>query len=136
RVQRPLVVLVDGNSASASEAFASAVQEYKRGVVMGRRTAGALNTGNIVPLPLGAGMMVAIREVHSGKQEVIIDEGGVSPDVTLNFGRVMMTAPPESIDAAIYPPAGVGPLPAGPDTYEGLLPAQELKARAEKVLLQ
>src|SRR5262249_32979308 len=37
RVQRPMVVLIDGNSASASEAFASAIQEYKRGVVMGRR---------------------------------------------------------------------------------------------------
>ena len=66
RVQRPLAVLIDGNSASASEAFASAVQEYHRGVVIGQKSAGALNTGNIIPLPLGAGMMVAIREVFTG----------------------------------------------------------------------
>jgi len=136
RVQRPLVVLIDGNSASASEAFASAVQEFKRGVIMGRRSAGALNTGNIVPLPLGAGMMVAIREVHSGLQEVIIDEVGVSPDVTLNFGRDTTTPPPEAIQAALNPPAGVGPLPAGPNTFEGVLSAQELKDRASAVLLQ
>jgi carboxyl-terminal processing protease len=136
RVQRPLVVLIDGNSASASEAFASAIQEYKRGVIMGRRSAGALNTGNIVPLPLGAGMMVAIREVHSGKQEVIIDEVGVSPDVTLNFGRDSSAVPPEAIQAALNPPAGVGPLPPGPDTFEGMLSAQELKDRASAVLLQ
>jgi carboxyl-terminal processing protease len=136
RVQRPLVVLIDGNSASASEAFASAVQEFKRGVIMGRRSAGALNTGNIVPLPLGAGMMVAIREVHSGLQETIIDEVGVSPDVTLNFGRDTTTAPPVAIEAALNPPAGVGPLPAGPNTFEGVLSAQELKDRASAVLLQ
>jgi carboxyl-terminal processing protease len=136
RVQRPLVVLIDGNSASASEAFASAVQEYKRGVVMGRRSAGALNTGNIVPLPLGAGMMVAIREVHSGQKEDIIDEVGVSPDVTLTFGRESGGVPQEAIDTALNPPAGVGPLPAGPSTYEGVLSTDELKRRATPVLLQ
>jgi carboxyl-terminal processing protease len=136
RVQRPLVVLIDGNSASASEAFASAIQEFKRGVVMGRRSAGALNTGNIIPLPLGAGMMVAIREVHSGREEVIIDEVGVSPDVTLNFGRDASGIPPEAIDAALNQPAGVGPLPAGPSTTEGMLSTDELKRRSTPVLLQ
>ena len=136
RVQRPLVVLIDGNSASASEGFASAVQEYKRGVVMGRTSAGALNTGNIVPLPLGAGMMVAIRQVFSGKLEVAIDEVGVTPDVPLNLGRDASIAPPEAIEAALNPPAGVGPLPAGPSPTDGLLSTAELKRRSEPVLLQ
>jgi C-terminal peptidase prc len=136
RVQRPLVVLIDGNSASASEAFASAVQEYKRGVVMGQRSAGALNTGNIVPLPLNAGMMVAIREVFSGQKEVAVDEVGVAPDVTLNFGRDPTVVPREAIEAALNPPAGVGPLPAGPSTFEGVLTADELKRRSTPVLLR
>lgn len=136
RIQRPLVVLIDGNSASASEGFASAVQEYNRGVVMGRRSAGALNTGNIIPLPLGAGMMVAIRQVFSGKQEIAIDEVGVEPDVPLNLGRDPSVAPPEAVQAALNPPAGVGPLPPGPSTTDGLLTAAEMKARAEPILLQ
>jgi carboxyl-terminal processing protease len=136
RVQRPLVVLIDGNSASASEAFASAVQEYGRGVVMGQRSAGALNTGNIIPLPLNAGMMVAIREVFSGQKEIAIDEVGVAPDVTLSLGRDPGVVPQEAIDAALQPPAGVGPLPAGPSTFEGVLPADELKRRSEPVLLR
>jgi carboxyl-terminal processing protease len=136
RVQRPLVVLIDGNSASASEAFASAVQEFHRGVVMGRRSAGALNTGNIIPLPLGAGMMVAIREVFSGQKEIAVDEVGVTPDVTLNLGRDSSVVPQEAIDAALNPPPGVGPLPPGPSTFEGVLPAEELKRRSEPVLLQ
>lgn len=136
RVQHPLVVLIDGNSASASEAFAAAVQEYHRGVIMGRRSAGALNTGNIIPLPLGAGMMVAIREVHTGVKEEIVDEVGVSPDVTLNFGRDASQIPQEAIDAVLNPPSGVGPLPAGPNTYEGMISADELKRRSNPVLLQ
>jgi len=136
RVQRPLVVLIDGNSASASEAFASAIQEYHRGLVMGRRSAGALNTGNIMPLPLGAGMMVAVREVHSGVKEEVIDEVGVAPDVTLSFGRDASLVPPEAIDAVLNPPAGAGPLPPGPSTYEGMLSADELKRRSAPVLLQ
>ncbi|MCC7368888.1 MAG: PDZ domain-containing protein [Chloroflexi bacterium] len=136
RVQRPLVVLIDGNSASASEGFASAVQEYKRGVVMGRQSAGALNTGNIVPLPLGAGMMVAIRQVFTGKQEIAVDEVGVTPDVSLNMGRDPSVAPPEAIQAALSPPADVGPLPAGPSTTDGLLTAEQMKQRAAPVLLQ
>jgi hypothetical protein len=136
RVQRPLVVLIDGNSASASEAFASAIQEYRRGVVVGQKSAGALNTGNIIPLPLGAGMMVAIREVFTGKKEVAVDEVGVSPDVSVNFGRDPTVVPKEAIDAALNPPAGVGPLPPGPPTYEGVLSADELKRRASPVLLK
>ena len=44
--------------------------------------------------------------------------------------------PQEAIDAALNPPAGVGPLPAGPSTFEGVLPAAELKRRAEPVLLR
>ncbi|MFN8636367.1 MAG: S41 family peptidase [Chloroflexota bacterium] len=135
RVQRPLVVLIDGNSASASEAFASAIQEYGRGIVMGRKSAGALNTGNIVQLPLGAGMMVAIREVFTGKKEVPVDEVGVTPDVALN-ARDGSSVPQEAIDAALHPPAGIGPLPAGPSTYEGVLSAEELKRRTTPVLLR
>jgi hypothetical protein len=136
RVQHPLVVLIDGNSASASEAFASAVQEYGRGVVMGSTSAGALNTGNIIPLPLGAGMMVAVREVFTGKKEVAVDEVGVTPDVALNTGRDSSVVPREAIEAALNPPAGIGPLPPGPNTFEGVLPDDELKRRAEPALLR
>jgi C-terminal peptidase prc len=136
RVQRPLVVLIDGNSASASEVFASAVQEHGRGVVLGERSAGALNTTIIVRLPLGAGMGVAIREVFTGLKEVVVDEVGVAPDVAIGLGRDPLAVPPEAIQAALNPRPGVGPLPPGPSTFEGMLSAAELKARAMPLLLQ
>ena len=135
RVQRPLVVLIDRESASASEIFASAVQEHGRGVVLGQRSAGALSTTIIVRLPLGAGMGVAIREVFTGRKEVVVDEVGVAPDVTISLGRDPTVVPPEAIQAALNPVPGVGPLPAGPSTFEGMLSAAELKSRATPLLL-
>jgi C-terminal peptidase prc len=136
RVQHPLVVLIDHDSASASEVFASAVQEHHRGVVIGQRSAGALNTTIIVRLPLGAGMGVAVREVFTGIKEVVVDEVGVAPDVTINLTRDPLAVPPEAVQAALNPPAGVGPIPPGPSTFEGMLSADELKNRATPLLLQ
>jgi hypothetical protein len=136
RVQRPLVVLIDNRSASASEGVASAVKEHKRGVVMGQRTAGALNTGNIVPLPLDAGMMVAIREVFSGVEEQVIDEVGVAPDVRLDFGRDSAALPRQVIEQALNPPAGVGPQPALPRVEGTPLSEAELRRRIEPVQLR
>jgi carboxyl-terminal processing protease len=135
RVQHPLVTLIDDNSASASEVFASAVQEYKRAVVMGRRSAGALNTTTIVSLPLGAGMGVTIRQVFTGVKEVVVDGVGVTPDVSLRGGDPAQV-PPEAIQAALNPPPGVGPLTPGPSPTDGLLSDAELKRRVDPVLLK
>jgi hypothetical protein len=137
RVQRPLVVLIDGGSASASEAFASAIQEYKRGVVIGERSAGALNTANVLPLPLGAGISVAIREVFTGVNEVAVDEVGVTPDIVVRTEQGSPTVPPEAIELALRPPAGVGPLPApAPEPEGAVLSAAELRRLIEPVQLR
>jgi hypothetical protein len=91
---------------------------------------------NIVPLPLGAGMGVAIREVFTGSNEIVVDEIGVSPDVAVAFGRDPNAMPPEVINAVLNPPAGVGPIAPGPSVLDGMLSAAELKRRASSVLLQ
>ncbi|HEY0091299.1 MAG TPA: carboxy terminal-processing peptidase [Flavobacterium sp.] len=46
----PLVVLVNGDSASASEFFASAMQDYKRGLILGSTTSGKATMQSILPL--------------------------------------------------------------------------------------
>jgi len=136
-IQRPLVVLIDGGSASASEAFASAVQEYGRGVVVGQRSAGALNAANVLALPLDAGIFVATREVFTGRLEQAVDGVGVTPDVVLPPGSDPVVVPRVAIDLALQPPAGVGPLPAPPPTPEGAVFSEpELRAALDPVQLR
>ena len=74
-------------------------------------------------------MMVAIREVFTGRKEIAVDEVGVTPDVSLSFGRDP-TGGAEGGDRRRAPTAaGVGPLPPGHSTFEGVLSADELKRR-------
>ena len=136
RVQRPLVVLIDGGSASASEAFASAVQEYGRGVVVGQRSAGVLSTASILPLPLGAGIEVAIQEVFTGRREVPIDGVGVTPDVVVGSDPDGSATLRRGIELALAPPPGVGPLPPPPAPTGAVLSEAELRGVIEPVLLR
>ncbi len=137
RVQRPLVVLIDGGSASASEGFASAIQESGRGLVVGQRSAAALATATIVALPLDSGMEVAIREVYTGRREVVVDEVGVSPDVEVTFDRDPSVIPRRAIELALNPPPGIGPLPPPPPDPPGaVLSEPELRRLIEPVQLR
>jgi carboxyl-terminal processing protease len=76
----PLAVLVDGDTGSAAELLAAALQEQSRGVITGTRTAGAVEIGVTVDLPEGAGMSVTVARVLSGKG-VRLEGHGVTPDV-------------------------------------------------------
>ena len=76
----PLVVLVNQFSASASEITAAALQEYKRGSVVGVKTYGKGSVQQIFPLPDGSALKLTIAHYHTptGKD---INELGVEPDV-------------------------------------------------------
>ncbi len=84
--QRPLAVLINHSSASSSELMAAAVQDYRRGVVVGETTAGAVNASEILPLPAASGIQVTVAAAFSGKGDKSLDGVGVSPDVTSSGG--------------------------------------------------
>jgi carboxyl-terminal processing protease len=84
----PLVVLIDRFSASASEIVAGAIQDYRRGVVVGQRSFGKGTVQNLVPLsrwsarPVNGQLTVTIGKFYRVTGEST-QHRGVEPDVEL-----------------------------------------------------
>ena len=77
----PLVVLIDGDSASASEIFAGAIRDHRRGTVVGERSYGKGSVQGIFPLSLaGAGVRLTTAKFYSPNGQPI-SNFGVRPDV-------------------------------------------------------
>jgi carboxyl-terminal processing protease len=75
----PVVVLVDGDTASMAEIFAAAIQERGVGRVVGETTAGAVAASRIIPLSDGSALQFSIEQVYSGAG-ALLDRVGVRPD--------------------------------------------------------
>lgn len=67
----PLVVLVDENSASASEILAGAIQDQDRGVIVGRRTFGKGLVQQMLPLSDGSEIRLTVAKYHTPSGRVI-----------------------------------------------------------------
>jgi carboxyl-terminal processing protease len=78
----PLILLVDEYSASASEIFAGAMQDNKRGLIMGHRTFGKGSDQSVVKLGDGSGLKLTVGRYYtpSGRS---IQSYGVVPDIEL-----------------------------------------------------
>ncbi len=77
---KPIVVLINNGSASASEIFAGALKDHKRAIILGENSYGKGSVQSIIPLRNGGGMRLTISKYYlpSGKS---ISEVGVKPDI-------------------------------------------------------
>jgi carboxyl-terminal processing protease len=77
---KPLIVIINNGSASASEIVAGALKDHKRAVILGVNTYGKGSVQSIIPLRNGGGIRLTISKYYlpSGKS---ISEIGVLPDI-------------------------------------------------------
>ena len=83
----PMVVLVNGGSASASEIVAGALQDHKRAVIMGSRTFGKGSVQTILPMNNNAALKLttALYYTPSGRS---IQAEGIMPDIVLDKVKI------------------------------------------------
>lgn len=83
---KPIAVLVDGNSASASEIFAGAIQDYELGPVVGTTTYGKGIVQTVYDLKDGTSLKLTTSEYFTPKGRNIHGKG-IEPDVKVEYER-------------------------------------------------
>lgn len=80
----PLAVIVNGNSASASEIFAGAIQDYGKGTIIGTQTYGKGIVQTVKPLTDGSALKFTIAKYFTPKGQDIHGKG-VTPDMVVEY---------------------------------------------------
>lgn len=86
----PMIVLVNGGSASASEIVAGALKDHKRAIVMGTQTFGKGSVQSILPLGNGTAIKLTTARYYTPNGNSI-QAKGITPDITVEDATVSET---------------------------------------------
>ena len=95
KYDKPVCVLVNGNSASASEIFAGAMQDYKAGKIVGKTTYGKGIVQQIIDLKDGTSLKLTVSEYHTPNGRSI-HKKGITPDIEVEQGEEDVFADPQN----------------------------------------
>lgn len=85
-IDKPVILLVDGASASASEIFSGAMKDYDKAKLVGTKTYGKGMVQKIIPMPNETGINLTIAKYLTPKGKDI-NKHGINPDVILPLKR-------------------------------------------------
>jgi carboxyl-terminal processing protease len=95
----PMVVLVNGGSASASEIVAGALQDHKRAIIMGTRSFGKGSVQTILPISNGAALKLTTARYYTPKGRSI-QASGIEPDIVTEEAKVTLKEKREMLKEA------------------------------------
>lgn len=128
----PMVVLVNGGSASASEIVAGALQDNKRALVVGTRTFGKGSVQTVLPLPSGDAIKLTTARYYTPGGRSIQAEG-IDPDIALQPIKVSKVDAPagllreSDLSGRLAPEGKAAPVatPTAPEEKDGGLVATD-----------
>ena len=83
-IRKPTIVLVDGNSASASEILSGALKDYNKAKLLGTKTYGKGMVQKIIPMPNETGINLTVAKYLTPKG-TDINKKGITPDISVNL---------------------------------------------------
>ena len=84
--KKPISILINGNSASASEIFAGAMKDYKRATLVGNTTFGKGIVQQILPLTDGSAIKITVSKYYT-PNGVNIHGTGIAPDIEVDLNE-------------------------------------------------